>query len=109
MQGATDIPLNETGRAQAHRAAETLAGVHIDRIISSPMARAAETADVVAAFFLVVMIGLGDGQRDRSPGWHFRSMDSCLYISRGIHRQAPKLITTYCLPVNVPEGTKIYD
>ena len=49
MQGATDIPLNETGRSQAHLAAETLAGVHIDRIISSPMARAAETADVVSA------------------------------------------------------------
>ena len=49
MQGATDIPLNETGRAQAHAAAETLRDVHIDRIISSPMARAAETADIVGA------------------------------------------------------------
>lgn len=49
MQGATDIPLNETGRSQARVAADTLANVHIDRIISSPMARAAETADVVAA------------------------------------------------------------
>lgn len=49
LQGNTDIPLDETGRAQAHAAAATLKDVRVDRIISSPMARAAETADIVAA------------------------------------------------------------
>ena len=48
MQGATDIPLNETGRDQAREAAGRLTDTHIDRIIASPMLRAAETADIVA-------------------------------------------------------------
>ncbi len=48
MQGATDIPLNETGRDQAREAAGRLIDTHIDRIIASPMLRAAETADIVA-------------------------------------------------------------
>lgn len=73
MQGATDIPLNETGRAQAHRAAETLAGVHIDRIISSPMARAAETADVVAA-----TKGLTPMRDDRLKERYFGAFDGLL-------------------------------
>lgn len=49
MQGATDIPLNDTGRGQARDAAQRLVDTHIDRIIASPMLRAAETADIVAA------------------------------------------------------------
>ena len=48
MQGATDIPLNDTGRGQAREAADRLVNTHIDRIIASPMLRAAETADIVA-------------------------------------------------------------
>lgn len=49
VQGRTDIPLNETGLEQARAAAERLAGVQVDRIIASPMKRAAQTAEVVAA------------------------------------------------------------
>lgn len=49
MQGATDIPLNDTGRDQAREAAGRLTGTHVDRIIASPMQRAAETASIVAA------------------------------------------------------------
>ena len=70
MQGATDIPLNETGREQARLAAGTLAGVHIDRIISSPMARAAETADVVAA-----AKGLTPTRDDRLKERYFGAFD----------------------------------
>ncbi|MFN6955084.1 MAG: histidine phosphatase family protein [Acetobacteraceae bacterium] len=48
-QGRTDIPLNETGRAQAERAAARLEGRGILRIHASPLARAADTARIVAA------------------------------------------------------------
>ncbi|MGC8468605.1 MAG: histidine phosphatase family protein [Acetobacteraceae bacterium] len=48
-QGAVDIPLNETGRAQAREAAEALADKGIAAIAVSPLARARATAAAVAA------------------------------------------------------------
>jgi probable phosphoglycerate mutase len=47
-QGRTDIPLNQVGVAQAERAARTLAGVGIVRIVASPLIRARRTAEIVA-------------------------------------------------------------
>ncbi|MFW5695764.1 MAG: histidine phosphatase family protein, partial [Alkalispirochaeta sp.] len=50
MQGHRDHPLTELGRRQAldtgHWFADT--GVHVDRVFSSPLARAAETAEILA-------------------------------------------------------------
>lgn len=47
--GITDIPLNETGTAQARELAEKIAEVgDVDLIISSPMVRAYTTAKTVA-------------------------------------------------------------
>ncbi len=46
-QGAVDVPLNETGRAQAREAAPLLEGRGIIGIVSSPMSRARETAEIV--------------------------------------------------------------
>ncbi|CAN5668046.1 histidine phosphatase family protein [soil metagenome] len=43
-----EAPLSERGRADARRLAERLAGVHIDRLLSSPLPRAAETATILA-------------------------------------------------------------
>lgn len=47
-QGQLCAGLNETGRAQARRAAEVLAREPIARIVASPLERALETAQIVA-------------------------------------------------------------
>jgi len=48
-QGATDIPLNAVGLAQADRAARTLVGRGIATIVASPLSRARVTAEIVGA------------------------------------------------------------
>jgi broad specificity phosphatase PhoE len=55
IQGLTDIPLNETGRAQAHATGMLLSRRHWDGIFSSPLGRAVETASIIAA-----EVGLGE-------------------------------------------------
>lgn len=48
LQGSTDIPLNDVGRGQARDAVATLAPYRWDAVVSSPLSRAAETADLIA-------------------------------------------------------------
>jgi probable phosphoglycerate mutase len=60
LQGSTDIPLNDVGRGQARDAVAVVSGFEWDAIVSSPLSRAAETADVIAA-------GLGRTVARRMP------------------------------------------
>jgi broad specificity phosphatase PhoE len=48
FQGRSDIPLNETGLAQAREAARQIIGARPDRIVSSPLQRAHQTAKLIA-------------------------------------------------------------
>ncbi|MEO7148054.1 MAG: histidine phosphatase family protein [Terrimesophilobacter sp.] len=54
IQGSTDIPLNDAGRAQAARAGRLLARRSWDAIYSSPLSRAMETATIISS-----TVGLG--------------------------------------------------
>ncbi len=48
MQGALPVPLNAEGRAQAQRLANYLADYGIGALVSSPMPRALQTAQILA-------------------------------------------------------------
>lgn len=48
LQGGTDVPLNDTGRAQARRLAGRLRGLRLDGVFSSALSRSRETAEIVA-------------------------------------------------------------
>jgi 2,3-bisphosphoglycerate-dependent phosphoglycerate mutase len=49
FQGHADVPLNELGRRQARELAATLADDSFDAAYASPLRRALETAEIVAA------------------------------------------------------------
>lgn len=49
IMGDLDVPLSDEGRAQCEAAASLLASFQVDRIVSSPLVRAAESAGIVAA------------------------------------------------------------
>jgi broad specificity phosphatase PhoE len=55
IQGATDIPLNETGRAQAKATGMQMQGRTWDVLVASPLSRAMETASIIGS-----CIGLHD-------------------------------------------------
>lgn len=71
VQGSTDIPLNDTGRAQARDAAEALrlrfAGL-APVVVSSDLSRASETAEIIARALGVEGPRIYPQLRERSYG-----------------------------------------
>ena len=48
LQGITDIPMNETGLAQVKLAAQAIQAKDWDVIVTSPLSRAKQTAEIIA-------------------------------------------------------------
>lgn len=48
VQGHTDIPLNEEGKIQAKEAAQNLKHIKFDKVFSSDLLRASQTAEIIA-------------------------------------------------------------
>jgi len=68
FQGGIDVPLNDNGRQQSHKAAELLKDVPIDFAVSSPMLRPKETAQIILKYHPSVELELKDGLREISHG-----------------------------------------
>ncbi|WP_308291533.1 histidine phosphatase family protein [Microbacterium sp. G2-8] len=68
VQGHSDIPLNDTGRAQAQGAAEALRGGDYARIVASPLLRARETAEIIGRAIGLTAPALYDGLKERGYG-----------------------------------------
>lgn len=67
-QGSTDIPLNDTGRAQARATARMLADDAWDAIYASPLSRARETAEIIADNLDLRPIRIHEDLRERGFG-----------------------------------------
>ena len=92
MQGRSDHPLNETGFSQAAEAAERFAdmGVRIDRVYSSPLVRAIQTAEAIAP------------DAELNIDERLIEMDYGPYEGMDLNDPAPEVIEFFMDFVNVP-------
>lgn len=75
IQGQTNTPLNERGRAQAQALADELAGESIAAVYSSDLDRARETAEILAGR-LDLPVVVDPALRERNFGsWEGRTVD----------------------------------
>ena len=115
LQGHMDIPLNQNGRAQINHAAEILSDLHpgIDLIVSSPLSRAYESAEIVAdrlayekadiiiePLLIERCFGAGesltiDERCERYPGDIYPGMEPLEDMLRRAHSVFEKIVTTY--------------
>ncbi len=84
LQGRTDIPLNALGKAQAVTCGEALQGVGIELIITSPLSRAYETAEIIRGYIGDVSIICDDLLMERSFG---QLEGQCMYVSEAESRE----------------------
>lgn len=68
IQGSTDIPLNDTGRADATAAVALLADGSYDAIYASPLQRAQQTAQIIADGLGLAAPAVTRGLREREFG-----------------------------------------
>ena len=92
MQGRSDHPLNETGFAQAEEAAERFAemGVKIDKVYTSPLIRAVQTAEKIAP------------DAEMTVDERLIEMDYGPYEGMDLRNPAPEVISFFMDFVNVP-------
>ncbi len=92
LQGRSNVPLNETGKDEARAAGEWFRGqgITFDRIISSPMIRAMQTAE------------LATGGQTVETDERLLEMDYGPYEGMDLTNPAPEIITFFSDFVNYP-------
>ena len=85
LQGRTDIPLNEDGRAMARAAHDACLNTHFDLCYSSPLKRAAETAEILLS----------------GRNIPIRTDDRLMEMSFGVYEGVEKSFSIPDCPVNI--------
>ena len=103
LQGHTDIPLNERGRAQVDDTVRSLSalGVRLDAIVSSPLKRARESAEIVEEPLMERGFGEGEGMslaemKERYPDNDCPGMESREDLVRRAGQAFQKIISDFC-------------
>jgi probable phosphoglycerate mutase len=68
LQGWLDVPINAYGRQQAHQMADSFFRAGFDVVWCSPLARARETAELIASTLRLSPPSLHDGLKERHFG-----------------------------------------
>jgi uncharacterized phosphatase len=68
LQGREDIELNDAGREQAHKMADWLSRETWDAVVSSPLKRAVETAQIIARRLSISEINVEEQITERDYG-----------------------------------------
>ena len=68
LQGWLDVPINERGRMQARELAQAFAGSRFAWVYTSPLSRASETAEIIAALLRLPPPVWHDGLKERNFG-----------------------------------------
>ncbi|MGV8968858.1 MAG: histidine phosphatase family protein [Microbacteriaceae bacterium] len=80
IQGKTDIPLNDTGREQARATGKLLANRRWDLVVSSPLVRARETAEIIASELgmpaPLVLDDIGERNYGASEGLNYEQIEA---------------------------------
>lgn len=110
--GFLDTPLTERGRAQAEQAALYMGWYEFDRVLSSPLERAFETAQIATAIDSMGNAGLPYGNIERLDSLKEMNFGQCEGMTyQEILSQMPELVTQtnadYAHAI-YPEGESLY-
>lgn len=87
IQGAQDIPLNDTGRAQAARLAGTMSTLPLTNIFTSPQRRAYATAEAIARGRKIPIISIPQLMEISYGTWEGRTTDDIFTNERQLYEQ----------------------
>ncbi len=68
LQGSSDVPLNDVGRGQAAESVQRFSPAEWDAVVTSPLVRARETGEILAAGLGIALGGTYDELRERHYG-----------------------------------------
>lgn len=78
VMGSSDVPLSESGRRQCEHAADVLVHFEVDRVVSSPLARALESAEIVGERIGAPIETNDDLQEVRFGSWEGKTYDEII-------------------------------